>query len=54
MRLGIGISEIVLILVIIIIFVDPKQVPDLLKKGMKIAGQVRREIRKFLDEISKN
>ena len=53
MRSGIGFSEILLILLVIVIFVDAKQIPELLRKSMKIAGQLRAEIQKFLDDVSK-
>ena len=54
MRNGVGFSEILLILVLVVIFVDPKQIPDLLRKSLKITGQIRREIRKFMDDINKS
>ena len=47
MKSGIGFSEILLILVLIVIFVDAKQVPMLIRKSVKIATRVRAEIRKF-------
>ena len=53
MRSGIAFSEILLVLALILIFVDPKQIPGLIRKSMKIAGQLRAEVRRFLDDVSK-
>ena len=53
MRSGVGFSEILLVLLVIVIFVDAKQIPGLIRKSMKIAGQLRAEVRKFLDDVSK-
>lgn len=52
MNAGVSFLEIILILALIVIFVDPKQIPSLLKKSLKIAGQAKAEIKKFFDEIS--
>ena len=51
MTSGIGFSEILLILVIMLIFVDAKQIPGLIRKSLKIIGQIRAEIKKFIDEM---
>jgi Sec-independent protein translocase protein TatA len=52
MRAGVSFLEILLILTLIVVFVDPKQIPSLLQKSLKIAAQARMEVKKFLDEIS--
>jgi Sec-independent protein translocase protein TatA len=53
MRSGVGFSEILLILALLFIFVEPKHIPELLRKSMKIAGQLRAEVRRILNDISK-
>jgi Sec-independent protein translocase protein TatA len=53
MRSGVSFSEIILILTLIIIFVNPKEIPGLLRKGMKIVARLRAEVRKFLDDVGK-
>jgi Sec-independent protein translocase protein TatA len=52
MRAGVGFFEIVLILTLIVIFVDTKQIPGLLRKVYKISARLRGEVRKFFDEIN--
>jgi Sec-independent protein translocase protein TatA len=51
MSTGIGFSEILLILAIIVIFIDSKQIPGLIRNSIKIMGQVRAAIKKFIDEL---
>ncbi|MCL2260251.1 MAG: hypothetical protein FWC15_02730 [Fibromonadales bacterium] len=51
MTSGIGYSEILLILVVMLIFIDAKQIPDLLRKTFKIIAQLRATIKKILDEM---
>jgi len=51
MTSGISFSEILLILAIMVIFIDAKQLPDLIRKIFKIVAQVRATIRKILDEM---
>jgi Sec-independent protein translocase protein TatA len=53
MKTGIGISEILLILALIVIFIDAKQIPGIIKKGFKIWDRLQSEIRKFMSEINK-
>jgi Sec-independent protein translocase protein TatA len=53
MKSGIGLSEILLILALIIIFIDAKQIPGLVRKGFKIAGRLRTEARKFWNDVGK-
>jgi Sec-independent protein translocase protein TatA len=48
---GISLSEIILVLAIIVIFVKPKDIPGLVRKSVKIASQLRAAIKKILDEI---
>jgi len=50
---GVGFFEILLILVLMVIFVNPKHIPGLLRKSMKIVKQIRREVHKFLDDVNK-
>ena len=52
MKSGIGLSEILLILALVVIFVDSKKVPGLIRKTFKIVGQLRAAAKKFLDDIS--
>jgi Sec-independent protein translocase protein TatA len=51
MASGISFSEILLILVLIIIFVDAKQIPGLIRKSVKVIVQLRTAFKKFIDEI---
>jgi len=52
MSSGISFGEILVILMLIIIFVKPKDIPELLRKTMKTAGEIRAKSRAFIDEIS--
>jgi len=54
MTSGIGISEILLILAIIVIFVDSKHIPDLVRKSVKTMAQLRAAVRNIIDEIKKS
>jgi Tat protein translocase TatB subunit len=51
MTSGIGFSEILLILAVIIIFVSPKDAPVLIRKIFRTIAQVRTAVKKFLDEM---
>ena len=51
MTSGISFSEILLILVVIIIFVDSKQLPGLLRKSFKIVRELRAAVKRFIDDI---
>jgi Sec-independent protein translocase protein TatA len=51
MTSGIGFSEIFLILIIMVIFVDAKQIPGLIRKSFKIMAQLRAAIKKFIDDM---
>lgn len=51
MTSGIGFSEVLLILAVIVIFVEPKRIPGLIRKSFKIMAQLRAAIKKFIDEI---
>ena len=53
MKSGIGFSEILLILALILIFISPKQVPGLIRKSLRIVSQLRSGFRKFFDDINK-
>ncbi|MDR0518291.1 MAG: hypothetical protein LBH25_14760 [Fibromonadaceae bacterium] len=48
---GIGVSEILLILAIMVIFVKPKDIPELMRRAFKLVGQLRSTIKKFIDEL---
>jgi len=51
MKTGIGLSEILLILALMVVFVNPKQIPGLIRKTVKITGQLRAAVREYLDGI---
>jgi Sec-independent protein translocase protein TatA len=51
MTSGIGFSEILLILAAIVIFVDSKQIPELVRKSIRIVSRLRTEIKKFIDDL---
>jgi len=51
MKNGIGISEILLVLALVVIFVDSKKVPGLIRRTFNIAGQIRAAVKKLLDDI---
>jgi len=51
MTSGVGFSEIFLILAIIVIFVDAKQIPELIRKSVRIIAQIRAAVKKFIDDI---
>ena len=53
MKSGIGFFEILLILALIVIFVDSKQIPGLMRKSLKIAARLHTGLRKFFDDIGK-
>jgi len=53
MKTGIGLGEILVILTLIVVFVNPKQLPDLLRKTLKTVGQLRVEVRKYLDDVGR-
>jgi Sec-independent protein translocase protein TatA len=45
--IGIGISEILLILILAIIFLEPSEMIKLVQRVLKIISRVRAEFRKF-------
>ncbi len=51
MSSGIGFSEILLILAVMVIFIDSKKIPGLIRKSFRIAGQLRAAVKKFIDEF---
>jgi Sec-independent protein translocase protein TatA len=51
MRSGIGLSEALLILALVVIFVDSKKIPGLIRKTVKFVGQIRAAVKKLLDDI---
>jgi len=52
MRAGVSFLEVLLILTLIVVFVDPKQIPSLLQKSLKIAAQIKKEVKNFFDGIN--
>jgi Sec-independent protein translocase protein TatA len=53
MRSGVGMSEVLLVLALIVIFVDSRQIPGLVRRSLKIVGQSRAAVRKFLDDVGR-
>jgi Sec-independent protein translocase protein TatA len=53
MRMGIGLSEVLLILALIVIFTDSKKLPGLIRKSFRTAGQLRTMVRRYWDDISR-
>jgi len=53
MKSGISIPEILLVFALIVVFVDSKQIPGLIRKTLKTAGQLRAAVRKYIDEVSR-
>ncbi|MCL2293321.1 MAG: hypothetical protein FWC36_00410 [Spirochaetes bacterium] len=51
MNSGIGLSQIFLVLVLIVIFADAKQIPGFVRKSLKIYRQLRAELRNIFDNI---
>jgi Sec-independent protein translocase protein TatA len=51
--MGIGLSEILLILALIVVFVDSKKIPGLAGKCLKTVKQLRAAAKKYLDEVSR-
>jgi len=52
MTSGVGFSEVLLILAIIVIFVDTKQIPGLIRKSARIVAQLRATVKKYIDDIN--
>ena len=53
MRSGVGLSEVLLILALIVVFVDPKQIPGLIRKVARAVFWLRAEAKKFFDDIGR-
>jgi Sec-independent protein translocase protein TatA len=53
MRSGVGLSEILLIMALIVVFVDSKQIPGLARKTFRAAGQMRAAVKKYMNEINR-
>jgi len=53
MTSGIGFSEILVILTLTVIFVKPKDIPELLRKALKLIARLRAEFKKLMTEIDK-
>lgn len=52
MTTGIGLSEIILILALMVIFVDSKQIPVLIRKTLKIIAQIKAKVKEIMDEVN--
>lgn len=52
MTTGIGLSEIILILALMVIFVDSKQIPALIRKAFKIVAQIKAKVKEIMDEVN--
>lgn len=53
MTSGIALSEILIVLALIVILVKPKDIPEILRKIIKFAHQLRAEFKKLTDELGK-
>ncbi|MCL2220493.1 MAG: twin-arginine translocase TatA/TatE family subunit [Chitinispirillia bacterium] len=51
MTSGVGFSEILLILALIVIFINPKQLPGLIRRVSKTAAQLQAAVRKYIDDV---
>ncbi|MDR2581021.1 MAG: hypothetical protein LBC85_08520 [Fibromonadaceae bacterium] len=51
MTSGVSFPEILLILILIVIFVEPKQIPGLIRKSVKVIAQLRVAFKKIIDEM---
>jgi Sec-independent protein translocase protein TatA len=51
MTSGVGFSEILLIFMAMVIFVKPKDIPEVMRRIFKVVGQLRAVVKKFIDEI---
>jgi len=49
---GIGFSEILLILAVMVIFIDSKHIPGIIRQSVKAMAQLRAAVKKFIDEIN--
>jgi len=52
MTSSVGFSEIFLILAIMVIFIDSKRIPGLIRQSVKTIAQLRAAVKKFIDEIN--
>ncbi|MDR0331439.1 MAG: hypothetical protein LBH93_07010 [Chitinispirillales bacterium] len=53
MRGGPGFSEVLLIFALIVVFVDPKQIPGLIRRGAGAIFWARSAAKKFFDDIGR-
>ena len=51
MKFGVGFSEVLLILALIVVLTDSKEVPGMIRKGYKTMRQLRGAIKKFFTNI---
>ena len=53
MTSGVGFSEILLIVAVMVIFVKPKDIPEVMRNIFKVLGQLRATVKKFMGEIDR-
>jgi Tat protein translocase TatB subunit len=53
MTSGIGFTEILLIVAVMVIFVKPKDIPEVMRQVFKALGQLRATVKKFMEEIER-
>jgi len=53
MSSGIGLSEIILILVLIVICIEPNKIPLYIRQCFKFISNLRREIKRLFEDWSK-
>ena len=51
MSTGIGFSQILVILILIVIFVEPKHIPGFIRKSLKIYRQMRAELKNLFNDV---
>jgi len=51
MRFGISFFEVILILIIIVIFIPPEDIPRIIRKGAKLIKQINKRIMDLMDDI---
>ena len=50
MTFGLGFFEILLILILAVIFIPPKDLPGIIRKCAQILGKINKNIREFMKE----
>ena len=49
---GISLSEFILIVIVIFLFIPPKELPQLIRKGASLIKKIKESYAKFLREIN--